>query len=136
MFLSPSRIAAIFPDITVPQLCALSTPPITPSDVHEIVPSVTVNQLAAFFDLVQELIPKQEDGLPPAKVPKIAVKADEEAETPVPGSSDLTETLFQRLKQLASTRYEFARQKHIFLRYVINVSFSANTKFRYDSKPH
>ena len=129
MFLSPARIAAIFPDITVPQLCALSTPPISPSDVHEIVPSVTVNQLSAFFDLVQELIPEQEDGPPPAKVPKIAVKADEEAETPVPGSSDLTETLFQRLKQLASTRYEFARQKYIFSQLCNQCLSSTNTKF-------
>ena len=65
------------------------------------------------FDLVQELFPAQESQLPPAKVPKIAEEAKDEPDTTEPVSNDLTETLFQRLKQLASTRYEFARQKNI-----------------------
>ena len=33
--------------------------------------------LEAFFDLVQELFPAQEDELPPAKMPKFAVQADD-----------------------------------------------------------
>ena len=35
--------------------------------------------LEAFFDLVQELFPAQEDELPPAKMPKFAVQADDAA---------------------------------------------------------
>ena len=55
--------------------------------------------LAAFFDLVQELFPAQQDKLPPAKMPKFAVQADDAAKAPEPVSNDLTETLFDRIKQ-------------------------------------
>ena len=96
----------------MPQLCALSNPPLSPSDVQEIVPGVTVSQMAAFFDLIQELFGAQEDAAPPAKMPRIAAEADDGTEAPeVASNNDLAETLFEQIKRLASTRYESAREK-------------------------
>ena len=53
-FLPPSRIAKIFPEIEVEQLCLLSEPPLTPNEVLEIVPNVSVDQISKYFDLSDE----------------------------------------------------------------------------------
>ena len=63
------------------------------------IPREITRYLEAFFDLVQELFPAQEDELPPAKMPKFAVQADDAAKAPEPVSNDLTETLFDRIRQ-------------------------------------
>ena len=46
------------------------------------VPRGITRHLEAFVDLVQEIFPTQEDKLPPAKMPKFVVHADDAAKVP------------------------------------------------------
>ena len=56
-YLSPAKIVAIFPDISVGQLCQLSDVTLVPSEVPAIVPDVSVDQMSRFFQLIEKSSP-------------------------------------------------------------------------------
>ena len=98
-FLSPAKIASIFPNISVVQLCKLSDTNLLPGDVPSIVPDVSVDQMARFFTLIEEasLAPVAPPAKPPATPdpPADRIRSDE----------SIIQTVFDKMQELADHRY-------------------------------